>query len=91
MDPRTKIKREALNKLDEAVSFELKRLNDGMLPLGTFNLQCIDLFSEEELMEIWPTFKRLKTPGFVAFYCNIRGINSPIVDRFNNKNGKYPR
>lgn len=48
MDLKTKIKRDALKKLDELVSFELKRLYDGALPLKSFTLQCEGLFSEEE-------------------------------------------
>lgn len=91
MDLKTKIKRDALIKLDELVSFELKRLNDGALPLKSFTLQSEGLFSEEEIKEIWPSLYRLNTPGYVAFYCNIRCINSPLVEKYYKRRGIYPR
>ena len=85
MNERDRIKKIALVKLDEAVSAELQRLIDGGLPLKLFSLQCEEFLSEVEKREVWPSIKRLNTPGYISFYCFLRGISSPIIDRYYKK------
>lgn len=76
------IKRSALNKLIEIVRFELKRLVDCNLSLKSFDLKWDGIFTEEEYKEIKFILKKLRSPGYVSFYCYFQGIDSQVVDDY---------
>lgn len=73
---KTKIKREALEKLDGYVKEELKYLKDTNSSLDNFNLKVEDLFNEEELIEVGNIIKQLNG-GNIELYCFCRDIIIP--------------
>ncbi len=73
---KTKIKREALEKLDGYVKGELKYLKDTNSSLDNFNLKVEDLFNEEELRELGNSIIQLNG-GNIEFYCLCRDIIIP--------------
>lgn len=73
---KTKIKREALEKLDGYVKGELKYLKDTNSSLDNFNLKVEDLFNEEELRELGNSIIQLNE-GNIEFYCLCRDIIIP--------------
>ena len=73
---RTKIKHDALKKLNKCVEAELKYLRDTNSSLDCIKLECEHLFSEEELREIRNCIKQING-GDIINYCHIHSITIP--------------
>lgn len=83
MANKNEIKRKALEKLDELVLTELKRLEDGGFQLEDFNLNVQEKdFSEEEKHEIENSIHHVHV--HLKCYCKYRGIESTLLTEQNN-------